>query len=248
MYPRGIYVLEYPGDEDIFAVADGVAFKFAPREELIHHHLLSGDRLEGLPQDLDQCLFAVDDLHRDAPDDEARTHHQRIAEPASDLLRLLDGGDVDSLRLRHANLGEQPREFSAILGRVYHLGPGAEEFYPLLREIEAEAQGGLPAEAGEDSRRLLAFQHRQRVVHGQRFEVEGVRYVMVGAHRLGVHVHHDRADAAAAQRLDRLDAAVVKFHPLRDPYRAGADDGDAAAVALVGIVFHAGHAVVITGA
>ena len=71
---------------------------------------------------------------------------------------------------------------------------------------------------------------------------------MVGADRLGVDVHHYRADAAAAQRLDGLDAAVVELDALRDAYRAGAEDHDAALVRAVRVVASARRAVVVAGA
>ena len=71
---------------------------------------------------------------------------------------------------------------------------------------------------------------------------------MVGADRLGVDVHHYRADAAAAQRLDGLDAAVVELDALRDAYRAGAEDHDAALVRAVRVVARAGRAVVVARA
>ena len=114
--------------------------------------------------------------------------------------------------------------------------PGAEELHAALGEVEAEAQRGLPAEAGEYARGLFAFKHRHSVVHSKRLKIERVGYVVVSAYRLWIDVHHYRADAAAAKRLYRLDAAVVELYALSDAYRTGAEDDDAALVRAVRVV------------
>ena len=243
-----VYVFEYAWDEHVAAVAERVAFKLAAREELVDHDFLARHGVEGLFEHRDERLFVVDGAHRDASDDEARAHHERVAESVRGFERLFDRGDVDALRLGHAYAREQARELSAVLRRLYDLCAGAEELHAARGEVEAEAQRGLPAEAGEYARRLFAFEYRHRVVDGQRLEVERVGYVVVGADRLGVDVHHYRADAAAAQRLYGLDAAVVEFDALRDTYRAGAEDYDAALVRAVRVVASARRAVVVAGA
>ena len=207
----GVYMFEYAGDEHVAAVAERVAFKLAAREELVDHDFLARHRVEGLFEHRDERLFVVDGAHRDASDDEARAHHERVAESVRGFERLFYRGDVYALRLGHAYTREQARELAAVLRRLYDLRAGAEELHAARCEVEAEAQRGLPAEAGEYARRLFAFEYRHRVVDGQRLEVERVGYVVVGADRLGVDVHHYRADAAAAQRLYGLDAAVVEF-------------------------------------
>ena len=58
----------------------------------------------------------------------------------------------------------------------------------------------------------------------ERLEVQPRRRVEVGRNRLRVRVDHDRRAPQPAERVGRLDRAVVELDPLADPDRPGADD------------------------
>ena len=73
---------------------------------------------------------------------------------------------------------------------------------------------------------LLGLEHVGHVLGRQRFEVEPVRGVVVGRHRLGVAVDHDGLVAGVAQGHGGVDAAVVELDPLPDAVGARAEDDD----------------------
>ena len=64
----------------------------------------------------------------------------------------------------------------------------------------------------------------QYIFEGQRFEIEPVAGVIVGADRLRVAVDHDRLEAHLLQRETGVAAAVVKLDPLADAVGAAAQD------------------------
>ena len=75
---------------------------------------------------------------------------------------------------------------------------------------------------------LLDVQDFEHVLGGQRFEIETVRGVIVGAHRLRVAVDHDRLIAGFLERIAGVAAAIVELDPLPDPVRPAAEDDDLA--------------------
>src|SRR5207247_4283330 len=70
----------------------------------------------------------------------------------------------------------------------------------------------------------------------ERLEVEAVRGVVVGRHRLRIAVDHDRLEADLAQRERRMDAAGVELDSLADAVRPRAEDDDLAARRRLGLV------------
>ncbi len=76
---------------------------------------------------------------------------------------------------------------------------------------------------------------------GQRFEVEPVRGVVVGADRFGVAVDHDGFIARIGQREAGVATAIVELDPLTDPVRTAAEDDDLLAVRGAGLAFDLAH-------
>ena len=106
---------------------------------------------------------------------------------------------------------------------------------PSASQRVGELQRGLAAELHDHAVQravlLLDAQDLHHVLEGQRLEIEPVRGVVVGRHRLGVAVDHDRLVARVGQREAGVAAAVVELDPLPDPVRAAAEDDDLLAVA-----------------
>ena len=102
------------------------------------------------------------------------------------------------------------------------------------RERHRELQRRLPAELHDDAveRALLAlfFADGEHVFERERLEVEAVRGVVVGRHRLGVAVDHDGLEAQLAQREHGVHAAVVELDALPDAVRPAAEDDHLAAI------------------
>ena len=100
-----------------------------------------------------------------------------------------------------------------------------------LLDVAREPERRLAAELGDDADRLLAVADGEHLLRRERLEVEPVGGVVVGGDGLRVAVDHDRLVAERAERLRRVDAAVVELDALADAVRAGADDHDARLVA-----------------
>ncbi len=98
-----------------------------------------------------------------------------------------------------------------------------EDAHPRRLEPLGEAQGRLSTQLHHHPERPLQLHDFEDVLEGQRLEVELVRDVEVGGHRLGVVVGHDGRLALLPDALHGVDAAVVELDALADAYRAGAD-------------------------
>jgi hypothetical protein len=112
-------------------------------------------------------------------------------------------------------------------GRWPRAGP--DDRHALVLEGLGQTERGLAAEldddagdrAGVPARRAYDLEH---VLEGERLEVETAARVVVGGHRLGVAVDHDRVVARVAQGEGGVHAGVVELDALTDPVRARAED------------------------
>ena len=78
--------------------------------------------------------------------------------------------------------------------------------------------GVCPAELHDDAfKRLFALHDVQHMLKRERFKVQPVGRVIIRADRLRVAVDHHRLVARRAERLRRVDAAVIELDPLPDP-------------------------------
>src|SRR5205823_12627896 len=72
--------------------------------------------------------------------------------------------------------------------------------------------------------RLRALADGEHLLEPQRLEIETVRGVVVGRHRLRVAVDHNGLVTERAKALRRVHAAVVELDSLADPVWPGAED------------------------
>ena len=82
----------------------------------------------------------------------------------------------------------------------------------------------MPAEGDDHPDGILGGHHIGQVLSGEGLEVQPVVGVVVGGDSLGVAVHHDRLVAGGAQRLARMDAAIVELDALSDAVGARTAD------------------------
>ena len=126
---------------------------------------------------------------------------------------------------------EQLREPLAILRQIDRVGRGAEDADARPPAARSASLSGVwpPNWTTHDTSPpacSLPLDDRQHVLERQRLEVQPVGGVVVGRHRLGVAVDHDRLEALVAQREGRVTAAVVELDALPDPVRPAAEDDD----------------------
>ncbi len=161
------------------------------------------------------------------------------------LLGLFERSGDAVLRLGQFQLLEQGLEFFPVFGDIDAFGSGADDGRPGLLQGHREVQGGLAAELDDHAVGFLPFHDVEHILQGQRLEVELVGGVVVGAHRLGVAVHHDRLVAELLQGEGRVDAAVVELYALPDPVRSAAEDHDLLLVRVARLVLRLVGRVVI---
>ena len=97
---------------------------------------------------------------------------------------------------RSFKLVDQLGEALAVLGEVDAVGRGAEDRYARRLDLRGELERGLPAQLDDHPDQFaalaLAVEDFEHVLAGQRLEIEPVRGVGVGRHRLRIAIDHDR--------------------------------------------------------
>ena len=181
-------------------------------------------------------LFVVGDFHALTAEHVARAHEHRIAQLRRRLRRLVRGEDGRALRLRDAQPVQQLVEQLAVFRRVDVAQIGAEDAVSGFPNRLGELDGRLAAELADHADRLLDLQHVHHVFRRERLEIQAIRGIEVGGNRLRVVVDDDGIEARALERPDAVHRAVVKLDALTDADRAGAenDDGFAPAVLRLG--------------
>jgi hypothetical protein len=121
-----------------------------------------------------------------------------------------------------SSLMQQLLEPVAVLGQVDHVRRGAEDRNAGLFQRVGELQRRLAAELHDHAEQLalglFELQDLQHVFGGQRLEIEPVRGVVVGRHRLRVAVDHDRFEAGVLAARRRRDSSNSRT---RCPGRSG---------------------------
>jgi len=184
-------------------------------------------------------LRAVEhDLHRATAEHVAGSDHHRIADALRNRLGLLGRTRNAVFRLPQPELVKQLLKTFTVLGNVDRVGRGAENRNPGRRQCLAEFQWCLSAILHDAAKHaaVLLFTSNQcdHLLGGQRFEIQTVRRVVIGADRLGIAVHHDGLKPGVAERVSRVYTAVIEFDALADPVRAAAKDDDLVAAGGVG--------------
>ena len=230
--PGLLDVLHDPAEEQFLAVEQRVHVKLdGIVEELVHEHGMLRAHVGKPAGAADVTLqggVVVDDLHAAAAEHVGRPHQHRIADLVGDRLGL-GVGERRAVPWRgQARRGEQPAERAAFLGQVDGVRAGAGDRHPCLGEPAREAERRLPAELHDDpgdrARGLLGVHHLEHVLEGERLEVQPVRGVVVGGHRLRVAVDHHGLVAGRGQRERGVHARVVELDALPDAVRAAAED------------------------
>ena len=106
-----------------------------------------------------------------------------------------------------------------------------------MRQSERSLTTELHDHADNGPALLLGVHHFEDVFTGQRFEVKAVGGVIVGRHRLGVAIDHDRLIAGRRQLKRRVHARVVEFDALPDAVGPGAEDDHFVPIGRLGFVF-----------
>ena len=194
-----------------------------------------------------QFRVGINHLHSAAADDKGWTHHQRIPQPRSRLKSFFSGSDRTSFRRGDIQNVQKIGEFLTILRQIDILVLGAQNLYASGRKLLCQIQRSLSAELENHTVRSFLFDHIHHIVGVQRFEVELVGRIEVGADRFRIVVDDHRFIAQLLQRPHALYAAVIEFDTLADTNRARAHDQNLVVIRFSAFVFSSVAGIVIRG-
>ena len=194
--PRLFDMLHDGADDGGGAVGDGVHVDLdGVLEELVDQDRVFRGDVDGGLHVVVELAFIEDDAHGAAAQDIRGPHHHRVADAGRDLLGLVLGAGGVVVRLNEAQFLEKLLETLAVFGAVDAVHRGPEDGHSGLVEVVGQVERGLAAELDDHSVRAFLFDDMEHVLAGQGLEIELVRGVVVGAHRLRVGVDHDAFDA-----------------------------------------------------
>ena len=113
---------------------------------------------------------------------------------------------------------------------------GTLRFLQRLGELERRLAAELHDDAVQRAVGALGVDDLDHVLGGERLEIEPVRGVVVGRHRLRIAVDHDGLVADLLEREGGVAAAIIELDALADAVRAAAEDDDLLLVRRRGLV------------
>ena len=207
---------------DIALVGHSVElYLFRVLHELRHHNRIFLAHLRGHAQETLQLLVAVAHVHRGTRQHIRGTDQHGIAYLAHKLLDVVERGQGTPRGLVDAQLVEHGGELVAVLGTVDVDGRGAQHGHTLAVQLHGQVVGYLAAHTHDGAARLLKVYHVEHTLQRQLVEVEAVAHVVVGRHRLGVVVDHDRLGAELTGGLNGIHRAPVELHRRTDAVGTG---------------------------
>ena len=147
------------------------------------------------------------------------------------------------LGLQKTEFIDQFLETFAVFGQVNCIRAGAENGNAGGLERGSDFQRRLAAELHDHAMHTaelrLAPDHLDHIFVRQRLEIQPVRGVVVGRHRLRIAVYHNGLIAGIRKRVAGMDTAVVELDALTDPVGATAKDHHLVACGRRGFAFGA---------
>ena len=237
MDPCHLDVFHDAADDHPLAVGDGVHVHLGG----IVQELVNEDRvLHGVPESRLQIvlelLLLVDDLHGPSAEHVGGPHQHRIADALGHSQGFVRGPGGAVRGLPQLQPFQQLLEAFPVLGQVDAVRRRADDGDAGPLQRQRELQRRLPAELDDDPVGALLRGDVEHVFQRQRFEVELVRGVVVGAHGLRIAVDHQGLEAVLLQGERRVHAAIVELDALADAVGAAAEDHDLLAVAAPGLL------------
>ncbi len=226
--------------EDFPAVGYGVSFHlYCVLQEFIDQYWPAGCYVYGRIYEGGEHCVVVDDFHTPASQDVGRPHHERVAYFPGHCQGFFEDYRCPTFGLGNLKLLYDVLEPFSVLCQVYAVRRSPQDIHSCLFEFPGDIEGCLAAELHDHSKGLFLCIDAEHILHGERFEIELVRGVIVGGDGLGVAVDHDRFVSFIPQREGRMDARVVELDTLADSVRPPAQDhdfGPAGDLDLVGCV------------
>ena len=226
VHPGTLYQLHDPGHKHVAPVTDRIDLDLLALDVLIHQHGLVGVDFDSGFQIMPQHVLARDDLHGAPAQNKARTHQHRVAD--------LGRGSDPVLDVRHraapglGNVEVQQDFFEAVpVLRSFDGGTvGPDDPHTAVHQGLGEIDGGLAAQRGNDTFRLLKIENCHHVFRCQRLKIQLVPGGVIGRNGLGVVVDDDGLIICPLDGLHRVHGGIVKLYPLPNADRPRAQHDD----------------------
>ena len=225
MHAGALHLLHDAGDQEVFAVADGVHLALGTHDVLIQQHrVIHVNVLGDNAHVLDDIRLVVGHDHVLTAQHIGGTHQHRQTDllgSGQSLVQIEHGaarsaGDVAAL--------QQLVKALAVLGLVDGVRRGAQNGQTDLVHVLSQLDGGLSAELHHAGIRLFGGNDIVHALRVQRVEIQAVAGIKVGGNGLGVVVDQNGLAAVLFQRPYAVHRAVVELDALTDADGAGAKD------------------------
>ena len=164
---------------------------FGLLDELGEHHRVLLRHLTRALQVVFERLLVERHVHCGAAQHVRGAHEHWEADLVAEALHRLHVRHLLPARLLQPDRVEHPTELEAVLCAVDVLGARAEQTHVLSIERHCNVVWQLAAHREDNALGLLEIVNVHDRLEGNVLEVETVGHVVVGAHSLGVAVHHD---------------------------------------------------------
>ena len=224
MDPGLLDMLQDPRDRDVLAVADRIDIDLDRVAQIaVDQHRRGARHLDRGGDVMVELLGPVDHFHRPPAKHVARAQQHRIADPARDHDRLVAAPRKAVLGLACSfNLSTSLAKRSRSSARSMLSGLVPRIVYPAAWISSASLSGVCPPSwtitPSSSPLLALAVEDFEHVLAGQRLEIEPVRRVGVGRHRLGIAIDHDRLKAPLPSARRRRGSSNNRT---RSPARCG---------------------------
>ena len=163
-----------------------------------------------------EIRLIINELHRAAAENKARSDQNWITNLACDLYRFVRVHGRTTRRLTQSKLVQHRCEKFSIFRGLDALRLRAENRnagrFQSVREVERR----LSAELHHHAFGPLLLIYIENVLQRERLEIEFVARVVIGRNRFRIRVHHDRFEPELAQRERGVHAAVIELDSLAD--------------------------------
>ena len=225
VHAGALHLLHDAGDQEVFAVADGVHLALGTHDVLIQQHrVIHVNVLGDNTHVLDDIRLVVGHDHVLTAQHIGGTHQHRQADllgSGQSLVQIEHGttrgaGDVAAL--------QQLVKALAVLGFIDGIRRGAQNGQADLVHVLSQLDGGLSAKLHHAGIRLFGGNDVVHALRVQRVEIQAVAGIKVGGDGLGVVVDQNGLAAVFLQSPHAVHRAVVELDALTDADGAGAKD------------------------
>ena len=180
MHTRVFDVLHDAADHDVGAVTQSVDVRLERVfQESVDEHRVLGRRLDGPLEISPQRGLVVYDLHGPSAEHIAGADQHGVPHGLGHGKRLFNARGYAVVGHTRTDLTADLVKALPVFGTVDRLDRGPQDRGAQPGELSGELERGLPPELHDDALRILALDDLQRVLEGQRLEVELVRDIEV---------------------------------------------------------------------